>query len=73
MRKREVYIMYGTGTPALVCAVESMGADKLLFGTDYPHAMGDVPKTLRSINELRISSVDKDAILFRNALKLLRL
>jgi aminocarboxymuconate-semialdehyde decarboxylase len=71
--KHVYYDVISYHKPALVCAYESVGTDKLLFGTDYPHAMGDVPKTVKSIKEWNIASEEKDSILFRNALKLLKL
>src|SRR6185312_6577410 len=37
--------------PALRCAVETVGADHILFGSDYPHVIGDVAGATRVIEE----------------------
>lgn len=35
--------------PAMRCALETVGADHILFGSDYPHVIGDVAGAIESI------------------------
>ena len=44
--------------PALRCAVETVGADRILFGSDYPHVIGDVASATAVIEQ----SVPADAL-----------
>lgn len=37
--------------PALRCAVETVGADHIVFGSDYPHVIGDVAGATKVIEE----------------------
>lgn len=34
---------------AVRCAVDTVGADHLVFGSDYPHVIGDVPTAIQSV------------------------
>ncbi len=45
-------------TPALHCAAETVGADRIVFGSDYPHVIGDVAGATKVIEE----SMPSDAI-----------
>lgn len=45
-------------TPALRCAVETVGAGRIVFGSDYPHVIGDVAGATKVIEE----SVPADAL-----------
>ena len=51
--------------------VQVFGAERLLFGTDSP--WGDQKKSVEVIQNLPISQEEKDAILGKNAVKLLGL
>ncbi len=68
--------LYGN-TPALMCAHAFFGAERLLFGTDMPYdaQVGDrhTRETIRAIDAMEISDVDKKMIYEDNARKLLRL
>lgn len=57
--------MYGNDTMAY--AVEQVGADRILYGTDMP---GSYLVNIGQIQELDISAADREKILFRNAHKL---
>ena len=37
--------------PALHCAAETVGADRIVFGSDYPHVIGDVAGATKVIEE----------------------
>ncbi|MDR7481147.1 MAG: amidohydrolase family protein [Armatimonadota bacterium] len=53
--------------PALACLVASVGADRLLFGSDFPHVIGSVPKVVESLRRTGLESDALDAICWRNA------
>jgi aminocarboxymuconate-semialdehyde decarboxylase len=44
--------------PALHCAIETVGADRILFGSDYPHVIGDITGATAVIEQ----SVPADAL-----------
>ncbi len=73
--RRMWYDTVGHGhVPALRCAVESFGADRLLLGTDFPYEAGDV--FVRAVDYISASGIPADqaeAILERNAMELLRM
>lgn len=54
--------------PSLVCAVETMGADRIMTGSDYPFR-GTVKRCIDDIRNSPLSEDDKDLILHRNALR----
>jgi aminocarboxymuconate-semialdehyde decarboxylase len=51
--------------PALRCAIESVGADRLVLGSDYPPAMGDLAGTVQAIEALDLPGAERVAILRR--------
>ena len=58
--------------PAVMCALQTVGADRLLFGSDAPPLLSLLPKAKKIIEELPIGVSEKEAILGKNALKLLK-
>lgn len=60
---------------AIECGKAFFGIDRLLFATDMPfdpeQGPGYIRETLRAIDGLALSADQREAILFRNALKLL--
>jgi aminocarboxymuconate-semialdehyde decarboxylase len=61
---------------ALRLAVAFAGADHLLAGSDYPHAIGSIPAMLASLRPgggLELGDAERAAILGGNAARLLRL
>ncbi len=66
--------LYGS-TPALMCAYEFFGADRLLFGTDAPLGprFGLTQETIESIQRMSIPEIEKEKILTQNAVNLLML
>jgi predicted TIM-barrel fold metal-dependent hydrolase len=69
---RRVYIdtgVFGRGPRAFELAVEAWGADRILFGSDYP--LVPINPTLDVINRANISSSDRENILSTNGLELL--
>jgi predicted TIM-barrel fold metal-dependent hydrolase len=60
--------------PSLHCAREAFGADRLLFGTDFPHVFGDrFDRCLSYIQQSELPEEEKTAILDHNAQSLLGL
>ncbi len=58
-------------TPALLCCVTEMGADRILFSVDYPFVPN--PPGVKWMNDVPLSPEDRAKILSGNARKLLKL
>ena len=71
--RRMWYDTVGHGhVPALRCAVDSFGADRLLLGTDFPYENGDIfIRAVDYINDPQIDTSAARAILDQNASALL--
>jgi len=59
--------------PALICTHDSVGADHMVLGSDYPHVIGDLPKSVSAIADLDISESDKSKIFGENGKKILKI
>lgn len=57
--------------PSLQCAYETMGSNRLVFGSDYP--MEDAAKGVEFVSQSRIPEADKERILWKNGAELLAL
>jgi predicted TIM-barrel fold metal-dependent hydrolase len=73
--RRMWYDTVGHGhVPALRCAIDSFGADRLLLGTDFPYENGDIfVRAVDYINDPQIDPIAARAILDQNASRLLRI
>jgi 6-methylsalicylate decarboxylase len=71
--RRMWYDTVGHGhVPALRCAIDSFGADRLVLGTDFPYENGDVfVRAIDYINDPQIDPTAARAILDQNASALL--
>jgi 6-methylsalicylate decarboxylase len=73
--RRMWYDTVGHGhVPALRCAIDSLGADRFLLGTDFPYENGDT--FLRAVDHINDPGIDTSAariILDQNASALLRI
>jgi 6-methylsalicylate decarboxylase len=71
--RRMWYDTVGHGhVPALRCAVDSFGADRLVLGTDFPYETGDIfVRAVDYINDPQIGTTAARAILDQNASALL--
>ena len=58
---------------SLGLAVAFAGADHVLAGSDYPHQIGSIAQMKASLTRLPIKAADREAILGRNAERLLKL
>jgi aminocarboxymuconate-semialdehyde decarboxylase len=67
--RRMWYDTVGHGhVPALRCAIDSLGADRLLLGTDFPYEAGDVfARAIDYISDPDIAGDEAHAILEGNA------
>ena len=59
--------------PAVLCAVQTVGVDRVLFGSDFPPVPIPLKRSVDTVQELSIPEADKKKILGGNAEKLLRL
>lgn len=57
--------------PAVMCAYHTVGAKKLLFGSDAPPLLPLLPRAKKIIEELPISQAERDDIFGKNAVQLL--
>ena len=71
--RRMWYDSVGHGhIPALRCAAESFGADRLVLGTDFPYEAGDIfVRAVSYISAAGLPAGQAEAILERNAMELL--
>jgi 6-methylsalicylate decarboxylase len=71
--RRMWYDTVGHGhVPALRCAIDSFGADRLVLGTDFPYETGDIfVRAVDYINDPQIGTTAARAILDQNASALL--
>ena len=58
---------------ALEFAIGFAGAGRVMAGSDYPHAIGSIPRMLKALQAIDVSDVDRAAILGGNAARLYRL
>lgn len=56
---------------AMMCTYDIAGAEHILFGTDYPHVIGDTVEGIASVNGLKIPEDHKELIFKGNALRIL--
>jgi predicted TIM-barrel fold metal-dependent hydrolase len=62
-----------THTPALRCAVDTLSADRLLFGTDYPHVPGGLEIFVKTLEGAGLGPDELEAVASTNARHLLGL
>ena len=60
-------------TPSLMCGYQTFGADHMVLGSDYPHVIGDMSRSVSTIQSLNIPEEDKAKIFGGNGKKILRL
>lgn len=59
--------------PALMCAYAFHGPRKLIMGSDYPHVIGDIQRSVSSIQNLNIPNQEKEWIFSENLKQLIGL
>jgi len=63
----------GFHPPAVMCCVETVGADHVVMGSDFPPVHVPVARTVELVRNLPISATDRERILGRNAARLLNI
>jgi len=58
--------------PALMCAYDYFGADRMILGSDYPHVIGDIDEAVSTIEALPIAEEEKEKIFSGNLMKLMK-
>jgi aminocarboxymuconate-semialdehyde decarboxylase len=58
--------------PAVMCAYQTVGAKHLVFGSDAPPLLPLLPRAKKIIEELPITSAEREDIFAHNALRLLK-
>lgn len=59
--------------PAIEAAIDTVGLDQILFGTDYPFGMENIDDTVESIDALELSTNERDAVMHENIAELFNL
>ena len=70
--KRLYYDSVNFHPPAWSCAVQTIGAEKLMYGSDYPFALGSMERGIECIEALDVTAEQREMIYSGNALRLLR-
>jgi len=56
--------------PSMKCALEYLGPEHILIGTDYAHPIGGPDKVIGFVDQLGLPEKDREKIFYRNAEKL---
>lgn len=70
--RRLYYDTVSFSAPSLRLAIAQVGADHLVMGSDYPHLLGSIERSVSSIEALDIAQADKDRIASGNARTILQ-
>ena len=58
--------------PAWTCALETVGVERIVYGSDYPFSLGSMTRAIDCIEALDITSQQREMIYSGHALQLLR-
>jgi aminocarboxymuconate-semialdehyde decarboxylase len=70
--KRLYYDTVSFHEPALMCGYQTVGADHMVLGSDYPHVIGSIDESVSSIEQLQLTQEEKEMIFGGNAMQILR-
>jgi aminocarboxymuconate-semialdehyde decarboxylase len=70
--KRLYYDTVSFHEPALLCAYQTVGAEHMVLGSDYPHVIGSISEAVVSLESLQVADDEKAMMLGGNALRILR-
>ena len=65
--RRLYYDTVSFSAPSLRLAMEQVGAEHLVMGSDYPHLLGSIERSVSSIESLSLGADQKEAIFSGNA------
>ena len=65
--RRLYYDTVSFSAPSLRLAMEQVGAEHLVMGSDYPHLLGSIERSVSSIESLSLGAGQKEAIFSGNA------
>jgi aminocarboxymuconate-semialdehyde decarboxylase len=72
--KKNVYVdAISFHLPAMKCALEFLGPDHILIGTDYANSIKDPEIVIRFVKDLDLLEEETEKILWKNAAKLFKL
>ena len=69
--KRLYYDTVSFSHPSLRLAIEQVGIGHLVMGSDYPHLLGSIERSVSSIESLEIPAPEREKIFSGNALRIL--
>ena len=71
---RQCYISFEPGERTLASSAQLLGADRIVWGSDYPHADATYPGYMQALRETLspLEEPERDLILHRNAASLYR-
>jgi predicted TIM-barrel fold metal-dependent hydrolase len=55
-----------------MCGYQTVGAEHMVLGSDYPHVIGSIDESVSSIEQLQLTQEEKEMIFGENALRILR-
>jgi aminocarboxymuconate-semialdehyde decarboxylase len=58
--------------PSLMCCYQTVGADRMVLGSDYPHVIGDMGKAISTIEAMEIPREEKEKIFGENGKRILK-
>jgi aminocarboxymuconate-semialdehyde decarboxylase len=61
----------GFHAPHVQCAVDTIGADHVVFGSDYPPVPIPLERSIRTVRDLRVSEAERELIFSGNARRIL--
>jgi predicted TIM-barrel fold metal-dependent hydrolase len=64
--KRQVFVSVEPDEAGVKYVIDYIGADRLVFSTDYPHGDSKYPQSVESFLQLKISDDEKRKILWNN-------
>lgn len=69
--RRQLFDTASSHRPAIRCATDTLGVERLVFGSDYPHVPGGVGPFLEALDESRSDGEEREQILHGRARRLL--
>jgi aminocarboxymuconate-semialdehyde decarboxylase len=65
---RDLYVdTVSSHAPAVRCAIDTLGVERILFGSDYPHVMGDASGSIHMLEEMDLGRRQRRGIFGNNA------